>query len=1221
MSAALLVLLAACDDWPTWRYDPARTAASPQELAPELHLQWSRALPPTIPPWPDQVRMAFDHAYEPVVAGGTLFLASSRDDGVAAYDARTGVEKWRFFADGPVRFAPTVREGRLYFGADDGHLYCLDAATGSLAWKLRAAPSDSRLLGNGRLISMWPARGAPVVVDGTVYVAAGIWPFMGTFLHAADARTGRVLWTQDGDGSAYMQQPHRAEAFAGVAPQGPLAVIGDHLLVPGGRSVPACYDRRTGKQVHFRFVENGKRGGFEVCVAGAFVHCGGFAFDLATGYQVGETGRCLVPVGDLLYFSGKDKGIQALTTPATETYVLKLKTGEKLDLPRWKKASPKTIDAPRIEAMIRAGSRLYAGAEKSVFAVDPATSRIVWTAEVEGTPLSLAAADDRIYVSTREGRVYCFGASKVEPVVHALPRPTPAVADVWTGRAREILETTRAREGWCVAWGVGSGRLAAEIALQSGLRVVAVELDAAKAAAARRRLAEAGLHADRVAVVSEGPLPPYFASLAVAEDASAVPDAARAFASLRPLGGVACLPVPAERREAFRRAVSEAFPGEPEVVDAGDAILLSRPRALPGSGDWTHEHGDAANTRVARDLRVKAPLGLLWFGGPSHEGILPRHGHGPQPQVIDGRLFIEGVNLLRAMDIYTGRVLWETRLPGVGGFYNNLAHQPGANASGTNFVSTSDGIYAVVGRSCVRLDPATGAKLSEFTLPLSPGAKEPPLWGYINVVEDLLVGGAEPLAEAGPLLVASTGTGDDPDPEDKAAMDLMKKLSALKSTNDNLSSSKRLVVMDRRSGKVLWQAAARLGFRHNAVVAGAGRLYAIDRLSGPQQDRMKKRGETAPAKPRLVAFDLRTGRELWSSEEDVFGTWLSYSAKHDVLVEACRVARDTLKDESKGMRAWKADRGTELWRKDHSGPAMIHGDTILMTGKACDLLSGAIRMREHPLTGEKVEWTWTRAYGCNTPAASEHLLTFRSGAAGYYDLLRDGGTGNFGGFRSSCTYNLIVAGGIITVPDYTRTCSCSYQNQTSLALVPMADVEMWTYAGYTDVKGVVRRVGINLGAPGDRRADGGTLWLEHPSVAGKSPAVAVKTDPATPALFRRHSTAVSGALPWVAASGATGLSSLTVTLDPEAREGRLYTVRLHFLEPDDLAPGRRVFHVSLQGREALRGLDVVREAGGPRRAVVKEFSGVRVRRDLVVALLPVAGEPVLCGVEAVAEGR
>ena len=51
----------------------------------------------------------------------------------------------------------------------------------------------------------------------------------------------------DGDGAIFIRQPHNTDAFAGVAPQGYLAVVGNHLFVPGGRSIPACLDRATGK--------------------------------------------------------------------------------------------------------------------------------------------------------------------------------------------------------------------------------------------------------------------------------------------------------------------------------------------------------------------------------------------------------------------------------------------------------------------------------------------------------------------------------------------------------------------------------------------------------------------------------------------------------------------------------------------------------------------------------------------------------------------------------------------------------------------------------------------------------------------------------------------------------------------------------------------------------------------------------------------------------------
>jgi outer membrane protein assembly factor BamB len=588
--------------------------------------------------------------------------------------------------------------------------------------------------------------------------------------------------------------------------------------------------------------------------------------------------------------------------------------------------------------------------------------------------------------------------------------------------------------------------------------------------------------------------------------------------------------------------------------------------------------------------------------------------------VVDGRLIIEGMDMLRCMDIYTGRVLWEASLPGVGDLYNNTAHQPGANASGTNFISTPDGIYVAYGQSCVRLDPATGKQVAEFKLPAVPGLKGQSRWGYVNVVDDYLIGGADPIYHA-KADKAAAKEADKKAPKDDA---LTKLLKLMRNSNDSMSASKHLVVMDRHTGKVLWTASARLGFRHNGTCIGGGRLYAIDRLSGPQLAGYKRRGEEPPHAPQILAFDLHSGRLLWSTEKDVFGTWLSYSAKHDMIFEAGRVAGDTLFDEPKGVRAYKAGKGSVAWyQKSHVGPAMVHGDTLLLNQSACDLLTGQPKMRQDPVTGELVPWKWTRNYGCNTPAASEHLLTFRSGAAGYFDYCNDGGTGNFGGFRSSCTNNLIVAGGVLSAPDYTRTCTCQYQNQTSLALVHMPEAEMWTSFGTKDLKGAVQRVGINLGAPGDRRAEDGTLWLEYPSLAGASPAVSVTIAPKEVEWFRRHASQLDGKWSWVAASGAKGLTSLTLGLGKDAGERR-YTVRLHFVEPDRVKTGQRVFSVSLQGRDVLRDLDIVKETGGVNRSLVKEFNGVVASEELVVRLTPSGGSlaaPVLCGIEVVAENR
>jgi hypothetical protein len=309
-------------------------------------------------------------------------------------------------------------------------------------------------------------------------------------------------------------------------------------------------------------------------------------------------------------------------------------------------------------------------------------------------------------------------------------------------------------------------------------------------------------------------------------------------------------------------------------------------------------------------------------------------------------------------------------------------------------------------------------------------------------------------------------------------------------------------------------------------------------------------------------------------------------------------------------------------------------------------------MRTSPLTGERSEWRWRRHYGCNSVVASCHLLTFRSAAAGFYDLARDGGTGNLGGFKSGCSNNLIVADGVLAAPDYTRTCKCSYQNQSSIGLIHDPEVELWTFNSYDWSGSPVKRMGLNFGAPGDRVAADGTLWLDLPSAGSRSPDPPVSVEPLKalpadvipprlggrrrrdgelvaepapeprPETFRMHSSEVTGGgLKWVAASGLVNVRRMVVNLGKGER--RTYTLRLHFCEPRELAPGKRVFDVRVQGRQAMTGLDVAKEAGGPRRALVKEAKRVAVREKLELTFTPArdSAGAVISGLEVILEKR
>jgi hypothetical protein len=136
--------------------------------------------------------------------------------------------------------------------------------------------------------------------------------------------------------------------------------------------------------------------------------------------------------------------------------------------------------------------------------------------------------------------------------------------------------------------------------------------------------------------------------------------------------------------------------------------VITRTGALEGTAAWTHNYGDIANTVKSDDKRVKAPLGILWFGGNSNMDVLPRHGHGPGEQVVDGRLIIQSINGISARDVYTGRVMWKREFEKLMDdswlvFYDetydeenpldpkyNQVHLPGANARGTNFIATKE---------------------------------------------------------------------------------------------------------------------------------------------------------------------------------------------------------------------------------------------------------------------------------------------------------------------------------------------------------------------------------------------------------------------------------------------------------------------------------------------------------------------------------------------------
>jgi polyvinyl alcohol dehydrogenase (cytochrome) len=173
------------------RFQSAKAAGITAAQVPNLKLKWAFGLP-----------NAASMYGQPTIAGGRVFFGA--DTGyVYSLDARRGCVAWGFQAAAGVRNAVSVGPVKghgssayaAYFGDLRGNVYALDAATGMALWIVSV---DSHPLA--------AVTGAPILSKGKLYVplasreeAAGGGPdypcctFRGSIV-ALDANTGKQIW-------------------------------------------------------------------------------------------------------------------------------------------------------------------------------------------------------------------------------------------------------------------------------------------------------------------------------------------------------------------------------------------------------------------------------------------------------------------------------------------------------------------------------------------------------------------------------------------------------------------------------------------------------------------------------------------------------------------------------------------------------------------------------------------------------------------------------------------------------------------------------------------------------------------------------------------------------------------------------------------------------------------------------------------------------------------
>ena len=1338
--------------WPTYRHDGARSGTTTDTLSSPLYLNWvykpaHAPNPAWYKPSEELPRMHDDNAYYVSAAEGMAYFGCSVDNKVYALDILTGEEKWTYFTQGPVRFAPSIYKGKVYFGSDDGYVYCLKARKGKLIWKFRAGPEEKRILGNERMISLWPVRTSVLVDKGIVYFGAGVFPYEGLYICALDADNGKIIWMNDTMGDRTYEL-----IYSGISPHGYLIASDSILYVPSGRAMPAAFSKTSGKFLYYLSPE-GKSGGTWGLVTDNTLIAGVERSGIPVKTSYDKTGE---RKGDVFAsFNGSDmvvttdiscvlteKGIYAIDRikyPAIKEKLENIRKQRneeggnfykysnvifshvtrragpmyngyvdiepqeldeqfdellqlffKLDKEEEKlKAAASKWEYYRegLNTLIFSGNQVFAGGDDIVVALNAQTGQELWHEEIQGKALGLAVSDGCLIVCTDKGPVYCFGkkesseVKEISPKVINEPYSQDRFSSIYNKAAENILTETGINKGYCLLLDCDEGHLAYLLAKKSKLYIIGIEKDPNKIKIARENLDAAGLYGSRIIVedwdISD--LPDYFANLIVSDNmiisGKITSSSGEMFRVLKPCGGVICLGQPEKTKNKISKEklvewLKSATISESEITTTNGLWAKVIRGKLKDSGSWTSLYGNSANTGCSDDELVKAPFRTLWFGKPGPEKMVERHAKAMSPVAMDGRMFIQGENIIMAYDSYNGVLLWENEIPGAFRVY--------ADVDGGNLAITKNGLFVAAYDKCFQLDPESGETLHTFKIPGSSDDK-PRRWAYVACNGNTLFGSAampfdQDYNQVWRNIVRENGTwknSDEVDPGYAAALDFYKakcpspekmalsdfqrgsikwaymtefplwdgsRMRANEGPDDRLMFSDAIFAIDIKTTIIKWIYRGEK-IAHNTISIENGNVFFADasvtktqweKAINKRQTLIKQgiwegyKDEVAPEDidvRSIIALDASTGEMQWQKAVDLTGCGGNATAsayKNNILLffgsyglhDKWRYAAGQI--EWRRITALSAKNGEPIWSRplNYMVRPVIVGDEIIIEPRACDLYTGEIKMRTHPITGKQVPWEFLRpGHGCNNISASPNCLFYRSDVSAFYDLEKDRGINYYGSIRPGCWINMIPANGLLLYPEASSGCTCSYPLKSTVVLIPEKPdkVEDWSIYISQDSLTPVQHLAINLGAPGDRTDNNGIVWFGYPR---QQVEYGVKFDLDEKVLegmgffyYDVRGTKIENTdKPWLFTSGCIGLSQCNIPLINESlgEKPAGYTVRLGFAVPT----GKHVFDIRLQDITVLENFDILKLAGSANRAIVKEFKGIKVKDNLKLELIP-----------------
>ena len=323
---------------------------------------------------------------------------------------------------------PTIHRGLCLFGTRSAWVYCLRADDGRLVWRLRAAPLEERIAAYGQIESPWPIPGSVLVVDGVAFFAAGRQPLAdgGILVFAVEPPTGKIVWVKK------LDSVPQKEFYAASS----LEFEGFDLLHREGEAVAMSrwlFDRRSGQ------MQCEAKSGFAHLVTsggGVMAPRGFWSYGPRYESEQIQQRAFLQPLAafrdDTLFGCSEDRlsvyrrdfnqpGGEKFDGEWFNKWTVQKAAQKGGDLWRsqrlargsaWSLPTSKWLGAKQqVAAMVLSKDALFlAGANDGLAAVSPQDGKLIARSEL-AAPVwdGLAAAGERLFVSTRDGQVLCLG--------------------------------------------------------------------------------------------------------------------------------------------------------------------------------------------------------------------------------------------------------------------------------------------------------------------------------------------------------------------------------------------------------------------------------------------------------------------------------------------------------------------------------------------------------------------------------------------------------------------------------------------------------------------------------------------------------------------------------------------------------------------------------------------------------------------------------------------